>query len=464
MQPILPIKPMKLIVIDLLLIFLSFLHAGAAFSKDVVSEPLSNIASSPNPVGSGARAIGMGGAFIAVADDATAASWNPAGLTQLRKPEFSVVYSYFRRSEDIGSSTHPEATGNYSVASDDLNYLSVAYPFTICQRNMIVSLNYQLLYEFNRDFSVNYKSISYNPSSSGAPFTKDLSKMDFKQQGALRTLSPAYAIQITPRVSLGITLNFWTDKLFWSNGWESTTTSNSLTFLGQQDYSSSKTRIHERYSDFSGFNMNLGFLWNINRILTLGAVLKTPFTANIKHQRTDEYFSIRYPQGIISNDVSKLREDVDLKMPVSFGVGIACRFSDAFTMDFDVYWTDWSKFILEDGQGQRLSLITGSLARDSHVKDTTQVRLGAEYLFILTNTIIPVRGGLFYDPEPAEGHPEDFWGFSLGSGISIKNVIFDCAYQYRHGNNVGKQSLTGIPGIEADVTQHLFLASMIYHF
>ncbi len=33
------------------------------------------IPSSPNPVGSGARALGMGGAFIAVADDATAASW-----------------------------------------------------------------------------------------------------------------------------------------------------------------------------------------------------------------------------------------------------------------------------------------------------------------------------------------------------------------------------------------------------
>jgi hypothetical protein len=38
-----------------------------------------NFAFSPNPVGSGARALGFG-AFIAVADDATAASWNPGGL------------------------------------------------------------------------------------------------------------------------------------------------------------------------------------------------------------------------------------------------------------------------------------------------------------------------------------------------------------------------------------------------
>jgi long-subunit fatty acid transport protein len=43
--------------------------------------------------GSGARAAGMGNAFIAVSADGTAASWNPAGLSQLRKPEFSLVHS-----------------------------------------------------------------------------------------------------------------------------------------------------------------------------------------------------------------------------------------------------------------------------------------------------------------------------------------------------------------------------------
>ncbi|HBR28706.1 MAG TPA: hypothetical protein DD789_04595, partial [Firmicutes bacterium] len=34
--------------------------------------------------GMGGRAMGMGGAFTAVADDGTAAYWNPAGLTQLK--------------------------------------------------------------------------------------------------------------------------------------------------------------------------------------------------------------------------------------------------------------------------------------------------------------------------------------------------------------------------------------------
>ena len=51
-----------------------------------------------DPLGSGARAIGRGGAFIGVADDATAASWNPGGLVLVkRKPEFSIVYTYMDR-------------------------------------------------------------------------------------------------------------------------------------------------------------------------------------------------------------------------------------------------------------------------------------------------------------------------------------------------------------------------------
>jgi hypothetical protein len=98
------------------------------------------------------------------------------------------------------------------------------------------------------------------------------------------------------------------------------------------------------------------------------------------------------------------------------------------------------------------------------VKDTTQVRIGGEYLFILPdrNMVIPVRAGLFYDPEPSEGDVKDFYGISIGSGIAYKRVIFDLAYVLRWGRNVDTGNL--IPNSEADITQHSFLASLIIHF
>jgi len=41
----------------------------------------------------GARPLGMGEAFVAVADNvAGALHWNPAGLSQIRKHEISAIY------------------------------------------------------------------------------------------------------------------------------------------------------------------------------------------------------------------------------------------------------------------------------------------------------------------------------------------------------------------------------------
>lgn len=44
-------------------------------------------------MGVGARALGMGSAFVAVADDSTAAFWNPAGLAMLKKPEATFMHA-----------------------------------------------------------------------------------------------------------------------------------------------------------------------------------------------------------------------------------------------------------------------------------------------------------------------------------------------------------------------------------
>lgn len=43
-------------------------------------------------VGAGARPVGMGEAFTAVADDANTVAWNPAGLAGLRRREFSAMH------------------------------------------------------------------------------------------------------------------------------------------------------------------------------------------------------------------------------------------------------------------------------------------------------------------------------------------------------------------------------------
>jgi long-subunit fatty acid transport protein len=404
------------------------------------------IPSSPNPVGSGARALGMGGAFIAVADDATAASWNPGGLIQLERPEISAVGAAFSRTEDLRFRKQSGGSGEQSVTGAGLNYLSAAYPFSISSHNMIVSFNYQHLYDFSREWKFDFfDGIAKR-------------KRDFKQDGGLYAYGLAYCLQILPELSLGFTLNLWEDGVY-ENGWNlSLQDSSSFTRGGMAVRTDSSRK--DRFS-FRGFNANVGMLWNVTSKLTMGAVFKSPFTADLEHhfrlvttERLGPVSSTRVKRGTFSEE---------LDMPMSYGLGLAYRFSDQWTVSADVYRTEWEDFILTQSDGQTLSPVSGLKASESDVDGATQVRLGTEYLVIKPKYLVPLRAGVFYDPAPAEGSPDSYFGFSLGSGVGIGRFIFDIAYQYRFGNDVGSSILRHLEFSE-DIGEHTVYASLIVHF
>ncbi len=412
------------------------------------------IASSPSPVGSGARAMGMGGAFIGVADDATAASWNPAGLIQLEKPEASMVGACRYSAADYSSATHPEINNDDDVTDLNVNYFSLAYPFHL-GKNMVVALNYQRLYEFKRNFSYRY-----DYGDAGLDLDQHTT---FDQDGYLGALGIAGAIEITPRFSLGVTLNIWTDELLWRNGWtENYHTSTIGTENGVPV--TINTRIEDDYADFRGINANLGVLWSINDALTFGAVFKTPFTATMTHEfNYNDVKTYGAPLNSTHPVSIALKEDVALSMPMSYGVGCAYRFSDTVSMDIDLYRTHWSDYAIKNDQGEKFSPIDGRPFHLSNVQDTTHVRLGGEYLFVFheKQAVLAMRGGLFLDQEPSQDDTKDFYGITLGTGVSYKKYVFDLAYQYRWARDVDTGNL--IATSKADVDQHLLLCSLIIH-
>jgi len=407
------------------------------------------IPSSFNPVGSGARAIGMGGAFIAVADDATAASWNPGGLIQLRLPEFSLVTSGFYREEDIDFGIHPESADSHSVSEANINYLSAAYPFNLFDRNMVVSLSCQHLYDFNREWQFTLHQ------EVGREVSNDI--WDYKQSGSISAIGLAYAIQIIPELSAGFTLNFWEDSLT-DNQWEQKYYMTGTGTLGGAPLAKALDKT-ETYL-FSGFNANFGILWRTEK-LRLGAVLKTPFTADIEH-KIQKYWAVKSPMFQTINQ--NYTQNEELKMPLSYGIGIAYKFSDTFFMAADIYRTEWNDFIYKNEQGKETSAVSGREIDKSDVNPTHQSRIGFEYRF--TNQrrgyIIPIRGGIFYDPATAEKSPDDFYGFSLGTGFTLNDKFsMDIAYQYRYGNNVG--SILEDLGFSQDVNEHKVYFSVIYY-
>ena len=84
-------------------------------------------------VGAGARAVSMGGAFVALANDATASYYNPAGLVQLEKREIIFTLNGAGGKEDAAD-----------IFSDSVNettptYLSLAFPRFALAWNKLVS-------------------------------------------------------------------------------------------------------------------------------------------------------------------------------------------------------------------------------------------------------------------------------------------------------------------------------------
>jgi long-chain fatty acid transport protein len=125
-------------------IFLGFavivLSAVSAMAQNTDIEALAGI--NFNFANPGARSLGMGGAFLGLADDASAAEANPAGLTTLKKPEISLEGRNFKMSQDVNvTGTFPDLTSEtFSSFSHrtEVSFASVVLP----QKNWAVAAYY----------------------------------------------------------------------------------------------------------------------------------------------------------------------------------------------------------------------------------------------------------------------------------------------------------------------------------
>lgn len=418
--------------------------------------PSLNFATSPSPVGSGARAAGKAFAFIAVADDATAASHNPGGLVQLERPEVSVVGSYLARLERQDVTQPGTVVENQSLDSVHLNYLSAAYPLQILRRNVVVSLNVQRLFDFTGATKV----------ASRFTTVEGIQRVQSRQEGGLWTISPALAVQITPTFSLGMAVNIWPD--LFANGWDQQVTVQGEGRLAKGNQIVpfvSNGRIREDFR-FRGVNVTAGFLWAINQTFTLGGVLRSPFTAAVRRQHASSLTFTLQDGSAPQTTALNFREKLDMDMPLSYGLGFSARLSKLLSLSLDVSRTHWSDFQFELGKSTRAATLLvengapagkGRAVLNGQSDNTTSVRLGAEYLWIRSPVVIPFRGGFFYDPEPGDRGTDAFFGLSLGTGLVAGPLLLDVAYLFRTGTVASSAT-------DTRVQQHTVLASVIYHF
>ena len=120
------------------------------------------------------------------------------------------------------------------------------------------------------------------------------------------------------------------------------------------------------------------------------------------------------------------------------------------------------------GEG-KINPFDGTPHGENAIEDTWSARMGTEYLLQWDHRKIevPLRFGLVWEQRPAIGSPDDYYGFSVGTGIALGDDsgkwIIDVAYNQLRADDVQ----TVVPEEDAlttDTTQHQFFVSLIKHF
>ncbi|MDE3244666.1 MAG: UPF0164 family protein [Acidobacteriota bacterium] len=423
---------------------LPLLLAASTASAQSISSPFAIIAEQSRTAisiqGTGARAVGLGGAFIALADDASAVSFNPAGLAQLLSPEFSLVAESLQRDQTFSRFKSTDQDFDDSSLKDTAFhplFFSATIPFRRTGRNVAVTFSYQRLVDFDFDSDRNLAFRSPVPGSTPRRLTNSVT-----QKGSLDVYSIAIGAELTPRVLAGASLNLWRGQ--WS-------------FDSRQEIEDSGS-VYDIIQDnkFRGVNLNAGLLWR-SKYLNMGLTYRSGF-------RSEYTFDGRYTalddQG--RPVVQPAQEGLlDLNWPETIGFGLAYKPSDRLTFTYDSVKTRWSgatfrgSFTTRDPQNgdfQDLSLDGANFfdfLKSSRTTDTTDRRGGVEWIaFLGDSVIIPVRVGLFREPQPTvdrvTGEQRVLTGYTLGFGLKYHSITVDLAFKdAKSENDISKVVLIG---------------------
>lgn len=285
-----------------------------------------------NFLGGGARAKAMGGAFFGVSDDPSAASWNPAGLTQLDKYQMVLTFNNnrcktsFDQTLKSGGESKP-----ISDLSDDVKNLitfsSVVIPFKIYDQKLVASVLYNRISDVGGEhlfYTNNYliaeqKDIIYNQNGdpiktftissrmhelyriyqlltfpiSGVygdfgfvgdfigydreKYELDVTDFKLKQEidGGLDKISLALGGSPLFNLSLGLAVNIYTGGY--------TLQGDHYGFIiydiekGAPDTTTYLDLKPVIEADYSGFNFTFGAMYQMNNF-RIGGVIKTPYT------------------------------------------------------------------------------------------------------------------------------------------------------------------------------------------
>lgn len=402
----------------------------------------------------GAKAMGMGFAFTAQADDPSAIYFNPAGIMQLEGINMMTGFTYVDGKGGSFSGTTP------------LTFNGVGYdsrPET--QKDLIFIIpNTYFTHRVSPKFA--YGIGIFSPFGLGQTYQESplsIFRNQIKKIDLLTVVvNPTVAYKVNEYLSIGGGINYMYGKAKLSK------TGVVNNYLGAPGtYNPLDVFQLDLEGDGSAWAFNLGVLFTPSKEWKVGLSYRSPFALSIhegdvKINGIESTTPLAFAGGATAGQVFSggptpvssfnTKGSTTVNLPATAGLGVSYT-KNKLTIEVDADFTWWESyrsldFVFKDNRALLPNTVT-----PKNWNDTIAFYIGGEYR---VTDPLSLRLGFRYDPTPV---PPSTMGpelpdaikfyYSAGAGYKYNNWKFDFAYMYvdKRDRTVNNQTvLTPVPG------------------
>ena len=417
--------------------------------KNVLAQGASGL---HNPV-FGASALAQGNAFVARADDASAIYFNPAGLTQLQRPQLSLGASFVLPSVEYHGNGVSE---DMDTKINTLPNFYIASP--IIENKLAAGLGVTVPYGLQGKWD-------------GDGFSRYV-VTDFKL--SIINVNPTITYKPLSCLSIGAGLDYYYATTDLDKHVNVGLINSSLTGAPIDPTTPEGLQDADLHGDAFGYNA--GILYTITPQHSIGISFRSKADLDLKGKLSLSRLSGATAAVFDSSDFDT-RTTTSATLPEMLSFGYAYRYKKLWSVEADVQWTNWSRFdVLKSSFDPTNPLLEANNEDVRNWHNTWSFALGGEYAL---SEAIKVRGGYTFheSPVPADTFETSVpqssrhglftglgysWGKKLNKGIDFAyGTVF---YENRKVNNSVGDAVQGPIDGNYDIITHIMAINFNYTF
>lgn len=398
----------------------------------------------------GAKARSMGNAFVAVADDLTAAFWNPAGLAARRTPEFYLGYKtttqwyeYDLQDREIANDTR---LYNFYFQSrlNQIDFFSISAPVTVFKRPWTFALSYYRYIPYGFKGVVEERLTSLKNK-----FEPQVTTVTFKGSEGMDVLAFSASASLTGFFSLGATL-----QQFFSSG--------SLT----RETTGADGDYHRQFTEkLQGRNVIVGALFEPLPALRLGFTWHSGLEA--------VFFSTRLVWKVneLGQRIDETAESCEARavIPEQYSLGALLRPARWLDVSAELSRLDWQKATIQGYFGSEIALPFPQKGDwPLPQQQSKNLRFGFEARVPFHAWQLSLRGGWSLERQlyaDINGAAVGITGYAAGVGFDfIRNLLVEITYQRQVADWSERGLFSQAPDVGTHFRANAFFLTLTYRF